>query len=115
MDDKVVYPKLEEAISPCVVAPPVLFHVNFGPSDEAVAAALGAPVTSVSHVTSLKPGATNEAMIAELGKLHTTGKGFGAHGGGTGKLVERDEYVLLYGWNRVEVRQVDKQRHDERY
>lgn len=108
MNDKVVYPQMGEIMSKCIVAPPKMFHVLLGPATQLVSA-LHAPILSINQVFELKPGCTGEGLTDVINKLiHLSGENAPTKsaGGSIGKLVERDEYMLLFGWDVVAVSHV---------
>ena len=65
-----------------------MFHIPFSPNP---AAALNAPVTAFTHVYGLKHGKSADHLKQELSSVS------GARGGTVGKLIERDEYVFMFG------------------
>ncbi|GJE89055.1 hypothetical protein PsYK624_051450 [Phanerochaete sordida] len=105
INDKVIYPQLQEVLKPCVEGGSLhvlnMFHV---PLSASPASALNAPVTSFVHIYKLGAGRSFKDVQPNLDQI-TTGVRHvqGAHGGAYGKLVERDEYVMLTGWDSVEI------------
>lgn len=65
-----------------------MFHIPFSPNP---ATALNAPVTAFTHVYGLKSGKTGDHLKQELSSVS------GTRGGTVGKLIERDEYVFMFG------------------
>lgn len=105
MNDQKAYTGLKEAFGPCVAegATQTIVHVHFEPDAE-TAAALNAPITSFTHMPSYTSKGANGALFAELKKRYKSiAQSSGCHGGAYGRLVERDEYAVLYGWERIEV------------
>lgn len=107
MKDEVAYTKLTEAAGPCIApsAAQTMFHIHFEPI-AGVAAALNAPVTSLTHITSLTPRGADGVLLAELRKhRQAIGEVPGSHGGAFGRSVEGEGYAVVYGWDSVEVGQ----------
>lgn len=104
INDKVVYPQLQEVLKPCVEGGSLhvlnMFHV---PLNASPAPALNAPVTSLVHITKLGAGRAFARDVQPHLAQIAGARVHGAHGGAFGKLVERDEYVMLTGWDSVEV------------
>lgn len=104
INDKVIYPKLQEVLKPCVEGGSLhvlnMFHV---PLNASPASALNAPVTSLVHVYKLRAGRQPDALSPAMHAITTVRGVPGAHGGAFGKLVERDEVVMVTGWDGVDV------------
>ncbi|KIP02539.1 hypothetical protein PHLGIDRAFT_130689 [Phlebiopsis gigantea 11061_1 CR5-6] len=100
MNNQEVYPKLLEAFAPSGdITQGDMFHVHFTPDSTQLASVLNAPYTSYSYVLSLKPGKdAARAEVAFKGLAGVTGVN-GCYGGIMGKVVERNEQILLFGWD----------------
>ena len=79
-----------------------MFHV---PLNASPAPALNAPLTAFVHMYKTGSASFNEIKPAFEQIAGVRGVP-GAHGGAFGKLHERDEYVLVTGWDSQEVRSV---------
>jgi hypothetical protein len=77
-----------------------MFHV---PLNASPAHALNAPVTSFVHIYQTASGKGFEHLKPVLQDITTLKDVQGAHGGAYGKLVERDEVVMVTGWDSVQV------------
>lgn len=101
MDDKERYTKLIEAFSKVADIDKMnLFHVYF---DIDLVPVLNAPFTSFGHVVALKPGKTAEDLQAALKALASPIQIEGCYGGSYAKAVEKDEWVILHGWDDPKV------------
>lgn len=101
MNDSKIYPLVINAFTK--VGDPTTFemlHVEFSGN---VAAALNAPVTSILHIQSIKPGRTNEELEEQLEVLSQLQGAHGSHGGYWGRAVDTDARVMILGWDSVEV------------
>ncbi|EKM52430.1 uncharacterized protein PHACADRAFT_186581 [Phanerochaete carnosa HHB-10118-sp] len=104
INDKVIYPQLQEKLKPCVEGGSLhvlnMFHV---PLNASPAPALNAKATSFAHIHKLGSGKSFSDIQPHLSQASAANGVNGAHGGAYGKLVERDEYVALIGWDTVEL------------
>lgn len=98
MKDPVVYPKMGAIIKECIVSPNNMFHVLLEPA-ASLAAVLNSPVVSLIQILSLKDGVTSESFLGSVTGLAALLDLPGCYA----KLVERDEYVIINGWDSVEV------------
>ncbi|EKM52654.1 uncharacterized protein PHACADRAFT_261228 [Phanerochaete carnosa HHB-10118-sp] len=97
INDKERYAKLVEVFAKAGDVSTInLFHVYF---DGDLATVLNAPFTSFTHIISAKPGKTNDDLQATVKTLASLPQVTGCHGGSFAKAVEKDEYVMLYGWD----------------
>ena len=78
-----------------------LFHVNL---DGELAASLNATWTSYAHVAAYKPGKTPADLQPFLQQIIEVPKVEGSYGGVWGKAIEKDDHLLLYGWDDPKVR-----------
>lgn len=88
INDQSIYPTLSKDLARCRSGNANMFHIPFSPNP---ATALNAPVTAFTHVYGLKHGKTANDLKQELGSVS------GARGGTVGKLIERDEFVFMFG------------------
>ena len=105
MSNQDIYHKLLEAFVPSGdITQGNMFHAYFTQDNKQLATVLNAPYTSYSYVLSLKPG--KDATPAEtVFKALTEVTGVeGCYGGILGKVVERNEQILLFGWDDPKVR-----------
>lgn len=103
IDDKETYPILGAHLAKAVdLSKLEMFHVHFEP-DAHLAPVLDAPFTSYLHVQSRKPGKTAAEVEAPLNALIALPVLPGGHGGASGKGVEKDEHVLLFGWDSPQI------------
>ena len=103
MNDEVRYPKLLDAFTPSGdISKGDMFHVYFEP-DKNLAAILNAPYTSYSHVLTRKPGKSAAELDGLLTTLSELTDVKGSSGGAWGRASEKDEHLLLYGWDDPKV------------
>lgn len=103
IDDNVRYPKLLEAFTASGDITKVeMFHVYLEPK-ESVAAVFDSPYTSYSHVLTRKPDKAAVELDALLGTLAGLTDVEGSSGGVWGRVLEKDEHILLYGWEDPKV------------
>lgn len=72
--------------------------------DAPLAPALRAPYVSYVHIKSAAPGHTRAELERETANVAKADGIAGCTGGGWAKMYERDEYVLLHGWEDPKVR-----------
>lgn len=82
-----------------------MFHVYFAPEDK-LAAVLNTTYISYAHMMSLKPGKTAGDIEAQLKAMSELPPGEGSPGGVWGNAVEKDERVMIYGWDDPKVRAI---------
>jgi hypothetical protein len=103
MNDKVAYPKLGEQLAKVGDLSKInMFHVHFQPESN-LAPLLNAPFTSFAHLSTLKPGKTINELQDAVKSLVDLPKVEHSYGGAWGKAIEKDDVVLLYGWDDPKV------------
>lgn len=106
-EDKTRFGKIQETFAKISDgSPPEVFHVHFEP-EENLAALLNAPTTSFTRIIERKPGKTAEDLegtLKAIARLLLPSDNLkSTYGGAWGKLVERDEHVLMAGWGSKDV------------
>lgn len=96
-----IYETLKKHAGACVEGPLDVFHVHFEPT---VAPIFNGPITSFALITKLKPGKTGEDVTVALSSLAGAKDVTGCHGGAYGKVVEKDQFAFVTGWDKIEVR-----------
>ena len=103
MNDEVRYSKLYDCFTECGdISKGDMFHVYFEP-DRSLAAILNAPYTSYSHTLTRKSGKTADELDGLLSALSSLTGVEGSSGGAWGRAIEKDEHILLYGWDDPKV------------
>lgn len=104
MNNAPAYTRMADLFASCADVPKLdLFHVYF---DGDLTPVLRAPYASVTHIMSLKPDTTPNDMeraILNMVGLPGVQSAKGAHGAVWGKAVEKDEYVIISGWDDPKV------------
>ena len=80
-----------------------MFHVHFLPAAR-LGAVLNAPTTSYLKIEGLQAGKSAADVDGALAGLLALRVEDGNYGGVAGRAVEKDERVMLFGWDDPEVR-----------
>ena len=103
IEDKELYAKLHVEFAKAADLSKInMFHVNFEP-DANLAVLLNATYTSFAHVSAYKPGHSPAELHAVFKGIVEVPNVPGCLGGAFGKALEKDDYVLLYGWDDPKV------------
>ena len=104
MNDKEKYPILGGLLAKAAdLSKLEMTHVYFEPNAH-LAPLLNAPYTSYLQSQTRKEGRTAAELELHLTALTALPLLPGGHGGASGRAVEKDEHVLLFGWDTPEVR-----------
>ena len=101
--DEVRFRNIQDIFAKILDGPPAnVVHVYFEPEGN-ISALLNAPTTSFVHIITRKPGKTAKELEEALKAVTTLPLGKGMHGGAWGKTVERDEHLMMFGWDNKDV------------
>lgn len=78
-----------------------LFHAYF---EGDLTPIVNAPFTSFTRILGANPGKTAADVETQLKAMTALPNVKGSYGGVWGKVVEKEEHVILYGWDDPKVR-----------